>query len=174
MITFNLILKIIITAIFGYLVLNSYLRFHFKADRIGFLFVFVFLLIMVYYLDTEKSFEFFLSTGIVVVVFVIVKLVLLKKRMNGYILLNTYRKQYSEVKKDIYKIAEELEVKQGNICYNRAKPFLLVIRNEENKKVKKLMKKIDKTYTSKKKKLTMYNYWFVIGFLILVTILWRF
>ncbi|XMB72405.1 hypothetical protein RJI07_00515 [Mycoplasmatota bacterium WC30] len=174
MFTLNLVLKIIITSIMAYVMLNSYLRFHFKADRVGFVFVFLLFLIMVYYQDTEKTFEFFLTSGIVLVASVIVKLFMLKKRRNGYVLLNTYKKEYDQVKKDINKIAEKLKIDPSNICYNRSRPFLLVITNEDNKTANELVKKINKIYTTKKKKLTMYNYWFVIAFLILITILWRF
>lgn len=174
MITFTIILKIIITAIFGYATLNSFFKFHFAIDRISLLAILVFLIIMVSYIDTEKVFEFLLTSSVAFIVYLITLYIFYKKRNFGYFLLNTYKKEYNEMKTNIYNFSEELNITSADICYNKNKPFLLVIKNTEYKKVNKLVKKLEKIHMHQKKVFTMYHYWFMVIFLILITILWRF
>ncbi len=174
MYNFDTILNIIMTAILGYFALNTIFRFHFSFDRIYFMFVLVFLITVIWYQDTDKVFEFILTVGIEVLVFGITKLITHKKKNFGYFLFNVYRKQYESLHKDLFVQAEELEIRKQNICHYRNKPFLLVFRGEEHKKVAALVKKIDHIQIHAKKTFTMYNYWVLVAFIVLEVIIWRF
>jgi|AntAceMinimDraft_18_1070375.scaffolds.fasta_scaffold00117_24 hypothetical protein len=172
--TLDLILKIFLTASLGYITLNTFLRFHFSIDRIYALFMGSILITAVIYLDTKLYFEIGLTIGIIFIVCALLKFISIKKKRHGTFLFNTYKKQYKELKSDITSLTEVLEIDNKNINYNQRKPWLVVIKDVELKKANELFKKLDNTYTHKPKKLTMYNYWFVIIFLTLMVILWRF
>ncbi len=174
MITLTIALKIIITSILGYITLNSFFKYHFSINRITLLYVIILLGVMIFFIDTENLVAFLITTGIGLVLYVVTYLIFYKKRIFGYFLFNTFKKDYNLVKDDIIKIAEELEINKDNICYNETRPFLFVIRNELPKKARSLTKKLDKIYCNVKKTFTMYNYWLIVVFFVLITILWRF
>ena len=174
MITLTLALKIIITSILGYITLNSFFKYHFSINRITLLFVFVLLGVMIFFIDTENLVSYLITTGIGIVLYIITYIIFYIKRIFGYFLFNTFKKDYNLIKGDIIKISEELEINKDNICYNETRPFLFVIRNEHPKKVRSLIKQLDKIYCNVKKTFTMYNYWLIVVFLVLITILWRF
>jgi len=172
--TLDLILKIFLTASLGYITLNTFLRFHFSIDRIYALFMALILITAIIFLDTKQYFEIGLTIGIIFIVCALLKFISIKKKRHGSFLFNTYKKQYMDIKRDISSLAEEFEIDNKNINYNQRKPWLVVIKDVELNKANKFLKKLDNTYTHKPKKLTMYNYWFVIGFLTLMVVIWRF
>ncbi len=174
MITFDLILKIIITAMLGYLVFNTFLHYHFSMDRIlvGF-FVFAFLS-MIYYLGEDKVIEFLILIGILIVLFFGLYVFSNHKKRSGYILFHSWKRQYSENRKLLIQEAEELGIDTKSIYFDRCKPYLVVIRNQDPKLVRKMFKKLDNIDQKKPKRFTMFHYWVIIAYLIIVAILWRF
>jgi len=174
MYTFDIILNIIMTAILAYVNLNTIFKFHFSIDRIWIMFFIAFFLTVIWYQDTDKVFEFIITSGIVFIVFAVMKFYTFKKKNFGYFLFNVYRKDFLDVHQELIDNAKELEIERKNICHYRNKPFLVVIKNEEPKKVSSLFKKIDTIHAKGKKTFTMLNYWIIVAFIILEIIIWRF
>lgn len=172
--TLDIVLKVLITSVLGYIALNTLLRYHFSLERNLALFMGLLFVTSIIYLDTNLLFEFGLTVGIIFVLCFILKLISLKQKKHGYFLLNTYRCQYNDVFKDITEIVVESEVVLKNINYNQKTPFLVVLKDVKLKKANDFMKELDKRHSQKPKKFTMYNYWFIVGFLISMVILWRF
>jgi len=162
------------TAILGYVTLNTIFRYHFSFDRVMFAGVLVFFATIIWYRGTDKQFEFLLTVGIEFTAILIIKYVTYRKHNFGYFLFNVYRKEYDSVHKEILETALEFEIDRNNICHKRKKPFLVVVRNEDSKKVAKMFKTIDKAHIKAKKTFTMYNYWFLVAFIAIEVIIWRF
>lgn len=172
--TLDLILKVLLTAMLGYVALNTFIRFHFSMDiHIGILLVIVGI-VSIIFLDTENFFTVGLTWGIVLFVFIVLKFISVKRKRHGYFFFNIFKKQYPEVLEELIKLADELNIARKNIIYNQNCPFFVFIKEVELKKADKFMKKIDYIYTHKTKKLTMYNYWTIIVFFTLIAALWRF
>lgn len=174
MISFDMILKIIITAILGYVALNTFLHFHFSMDRVVVGFFAISLIAMIFYLDTNKWIEFVILIGIFIVIGVGLFLFFLKKKRMGFFLFNTYKKQFPETKKEILAKAEELEIQPSQICYDRCKPWLVVIKDAPFSAVHKLFKELDTADSKKPKHFTMYTYVALVIYLIIIAALWRF
>ena len=172
--TLDLILKVLLTAILGYVALNTFFKFHFSIDRIIFLLMVMVTLISIFFLDTLLYLEIAITVASAIVVAGILKIITIKKKRHGYLLFNTFKKQYDDVSKDITELADEFNIARKNINYNRRRPWLVCIKDVELKKADKLIKKLDNIYTHKPKSLTMYNYWTVIVFLTLMASIWRF
>lgn len=174
MYTLDIILKIFITAITGYVVLNTIFRFHFSLDRILLLAFTGLVIISICYLETNKVFEVILTTCLIIIIFIILKICSIIKKRHGYFLFNTYKKDYFEVKNQLENLAETLEIDKSVINYNIKKPYLIIFNQVDYKTIKKLAGKLDKVFVKKPKKITMYHYWSVVIYLILVAIIWRF
>lgn len=174
MYTFDMILNIVLTAILGYVTLNTIFRFHFSLDRIGMAAVLALIATIIWYRGTEKYFEFGLTLGIEIVAFAVLKLITYRRRNFGYFLFNVYRKDFEIVHKELVDLSTEMEIERKHICHYRNRPFLLVIKDEDPKRVSSLVKKIDTIHTKGKKTFTMYNYWFIVAFIVLEVIIWRF
>lgn len=174
MLTFDLVLKVLITAFLAYLTINSIFRYHFSVDRITTIFLIVLFVLMVFYRGTTKGYLFLITVGIFVVFYILLLLFSIYKKDLGYVLLNTYSKDYQDVLDNLHKLAQKYNIAKKNICYNKNRPFLVVFKNEKFMKIRKLMKEMDEIYTKAKKQFTMYNYWFIVVFLILVAGIWRF
>ncbi|HPJ23991.1 MAG TPA: hypothetical protein PK113_03680 [Bacillota bacterium] len=174
MFTLDIVLKIIITSMLGYLTINSFLRFHFSIERTDFVFIAIFFVITICYLGTDKIFEYGLTTGILLVLYLVARFVIRKRKMMGYVLLNVYRNDFAAVRTFILEAAEEMDIELNRICHKRNKPFLLVLKKVDPEDCQKLLKKVDEHFTHQKKRFTMYNYWFIIVYLVLMVALWRF
>lgn len=174
MFTLDLVLKVFITAFLGYITLNTFFRYHFSMDRITAIFLIALFVIMVFYRETTKVYSLLITIGIFVVFYTVLFLFSLKKKNFGYFLFNTYGKEYDTVLEDLTRLSQKLHIPLEHICYNKNRPFLVVFSNEDFKKVRKMMKDMDEIYTKKKKRFTMYNYWFLVAFLILAAAIWRF
>ncbi len=172
--TLTFILKVLITALLGYFTLNTFLKFHFSINRFLMMFFLLGFIFMVYYLDTEKTVEFIIAISIIAVVLTVIYFVYSKKKNYGYFFFNVYRKQYLYVHKKLLELAKKNEVDEKNICHDICKPYLVVFHNTDRKKAKDIVDNLDKIETSKKIKFTMYSYWSIVIFLVLMAILWRF
>ena len=111
---------------------------------------------------------------LIVFLFIILKIVSIKYKRHGYLLFNIYKPQYQEVKEKLTLLASEKNVNLSDVNYNIRKPWLIVFKNTDLKTTNSLIKDLEKAFSKKPKKITMYNYWFLIGFLTLLVILWRF
>lgn len=174
MYTLDIVLKIFITAITGYVVLNAMFHFHFSIDRILLLAFVMLMIISICYLETNKVFEVILTTSLLIIIFIILKICSIIKKRHGYFLFNTCKKDYHDVNENLKKLAKTLEIDETAIHYNIKKPYLIVFDQVAYKPIKKLMASLDKIYVKKSRKLAMYHYWSVVIYLILVTIIWRF
>lgn len=172
--TFDIAINIFITACIGYITLNSIFRYHFSTDRIYFFGTGLILIGCFWYRGTGQIFESILTLGLILLLIIILKIISLKKQKHGYFLLNNYKKQYQDTKNNLLELAIELEIEKSNINYNIQKPWLVIFKNTSFKKASKVMNKMDKIYTHKPFRFTMYNYWFIIIFLVVITIIWRF
>ncbi|MBI9008644.1 MAG: hypothetical protein JEZ05_01320 [Tenericutes bacterium] len=172
--TLDLILKVLLTAMLGYVALNTFFKFHFSMDiHIAILLVIVGI-VSILFLDTENFFAVGLTWGIVLFIFVVLKLISIKRKRHGYFFFNVYSKQYPQALEEMIKLADELNIARKNISYNQRYPFLVVIKEVELKTADKFIKKLDYIYIHKPKKLTMYHYWTIIIFFTLMAALWRF
>ncbi len=172
--TLTFILKVLLTAILGYFTLNTFLKYHFSINRFLMIFFLLSFFLMVYYLDTEKTIEFIIAISIIALTLTILYLVYSKKKNYGYFFFNIYRKQYKYIHKLLIDISKNNEISEANICHDVCKPYLVVFRNVDKLKVKSVIKELDKIETTKKIKFTMYSYWTIVIFLVLMAILWRF
>ncbi len=172
--TLDIVLKVFITAFLGYLTINSFFRFHFSMERITTTFLISVFVLMVFYLGNTKTYQFLLTLGLFVVFFIILLIYCILKKDLGYVLFNTYGKEYQQVLDDLQVIAQKNGISSNNICYNKNKPFLVVFKNLSIKKTTKIMKEMDLIYTKKPKRFTMYNYWFIAVFLVIMASVWRF
>lgn len=171
---FDLILRILILTCFAYLTLNTFLHFHISIDRI-LLLIFVIILIALYLcLDTNYLIELLILIDSLLIAYIVLKIISIKKKKHGYFFFNIYKKQYSELNKHLLENSEEFDIDKSNISHHLETPMFVVISNEDIKKTDNFIKKINKIYQKKPKKLTMYNYWFVIGFITILVIILRF
>lgn len=174
MITLTLVLKITLSSIFGYLTLNSFFHFHVTIKRTSFLAAVALVLVMIFFLDTDLLNEFLIVAGSIAILYGIAELILRSKKNAGFLMFNIYRKDYQRVHEDLLQIAGQLGIRKASICHEQKKPFLIVIKGADPKSIHSLMKKLDGKYSHDPKRFTMYHYWFIIGLLTIITILWRF
>ncbi len=174
MFTMTVILKMILTALIGYVALNTLFRYHFAIDVAFLGFLFVMLFVMYFHLDTENLKSLLISTASVALVFGVGRIVMMVKGIECYFLFNVFKKQHDPVNKDILANAEELDMDANKICYNISTPCIVVFKDIEHDKVKKLFKKMDKSSAVKINRYTMYSYWSIVLFLVLIAALWRF
>jgi len=172
--TFSLILNILLTAILGYVAFNTFLHYQFSINRFFMMFSIISVAIMIVYLDTEKTLEFIIAEGIVAIIFCILYLYFLKRHNHGYFFFNIYRKDYPKLHEEINMVAKKYGIEANEICHDRCKPYLAVFKHKDIKAVRKVIKEIDLTHTKTKIRFTMYSYWALVVYLILVTIIWRF
>lgn len=172
--TLPLILNILLTAILGYVAINTFLHYHFSINRFFMMFSIISIAIIIAYMDTEKTLEFIIAEGIVAIIFGILYLYFVKHHNLGYFFFNIYRKDYSKLHEEISMIAKKYGIEANEICHDRCKPFLAVFKHKDLKTVRKVIKEINLTHTKTKVRFTMYNYWVLVVYLILVTIIWRF
>lgn len=172
--TFDITINILITAFLGYVTLNSIFRYHFSIDRIFLFGTGLVFLGCLWYRDTNRIIESIIALGLIIVFTLILKFISVKKKRHGYFFFNTYKSDYSNTKSDLYKLANEFDISTENIQYNACKPWLVIFTNTSHKSTNSLMKKMDKIYTHQPIRFTMYNYWFLIIFIVLLVITWRF
>lgn len=171
---FETVLKIILTVSMFYLAANTFFKYQVSMDRILMLTLGLILVLCILYYDTEKTYEFILTSSIVFVIGIVLKIVALRKNNQGYFLFNVYNKNYLESKEILYSLAKKHELEASNINYHMCKPWLVIFKKTTMKKANKLMKEYDTLYAKTHRKITMYNYWYLVVVLILITALWRF
>lgn len=172
--TLTLILNILLTAILGYVAINTFMHYHFSINRFLMMFSIISVAIIIVYMDTEKTLEYLIAEGIVAIIFGALYLYFLKRHNLGYFFFNIYRKDYSKLHEEINMIAKKYGIEAEEICHDRCKPYLAIFKHEDTKTVKKVINEIDKAHTKSKVQFTMYSYWALVVYLILVTIIWRF
>ncbi len=173
--TFDLILKILVSVSFAYIVLNSFLHYHFTFDRINLLFVLVILLAMTYFYDTNRIFDFLVTIIIVIIITGLIKYIFYRKKIFAYFLLNSYNKTaYKRNKPELMKILEEYDIAKNKLCYNENRPYILVLKNITYKQARSITKKMDRFDSKLPKKFTMFQYWNIIAFLVILVLIWRF
>ena len=171
---FETILKIILTVSMIYLAANTFFKYQVSMDRIMFLTLGVMLILCLLYYDTNKVYEFILTISIIFVIGVILKIVSIKRKKHGYFLFNVYVKHYLDSKNQLYALATKYGIDHSKINYHMCKPWLVIIKDTHLKTVNKMIKDYDSLYAKAHKKITMYNYWYVVAVLVLITALWRF
>lgn len=174
MFTFTVILQIFITAILGYLAINSYFRFHVSMYAADAAFFSIWTVVMIAYLDTTRVFEFLLATALLGVLYLILRAIMVKKQWHAYILFNICGRQFQGMREDIEKHLEDAKIEPHLVCYKRRRPYLVVVRDTPLKNTSELFKAVDKDRLKHRREFTMYNYWYLIVFIILMVILWRF
>jgi len=170
MFDFNFIIKVIISAILLYLVVNSIFKFHVYNDLISAALIFSILLVMIFYSDIAYNHIFSIIISSLVLVYMVVTGVLYKKRIRYYWLLNINYKNYHKINYYLLTI-EENNVKY---TYNKKFPFLIKFYDSNYKAVKSLLKGLEAQEKKRKKSFTFCNYWQIIIFLTMMVILWRF
>lgn len=170
MFDFNLILKIIISAVVLYLVVNSIFRYHIYNDLVISLLVFSYLIVLIIYSDLAYSHLFSILLGSLTILFLGVYLYLKYKKIRYYWLLNANKTTYHRVRYYL-KLNNE-----SNVEYSYDKRFFWVIKFivSENQDIKKIMKGIEAQETKVAKRFTICNYWQIVVFLVMMVILWRF
>jgi Ca2+/Na+ antiporter len=170
MFDFNLILKIIISAVVLYLVVNSIFRYHIYNDLVISLLVFCYLVVLIIYSDLAYSHLFSILLGSLTVLFMAVYTFLRVKKIQYYWILNGNKTTYHRINYYL-KLNNE-----SGVLYNYDKRFFWVIKfyDSDYLEVKKIMKGIEAQETKRNKRFTICNYWQIVIFLVMMVILWRF
>lgn len=172
--TLELFIQIYLSAILGYVTLNTFLRYHLAIDRFLLLGIGLSFLTSIIYLGSNKTVEYIITHVLIVLLYGGLKLWSIKAKKHGYFLFNIYRNHYLDVNQDLLKRAKKSDIAESDIRHHEHSAFYVSFHHVSLKKANKLVKEMDKAYSKSKKTLTMYHYWFVVGYLILMVALWRF
>jgi len=167
---FNLTLKIIISAVILYVVINGYFRYHVYNNIIYSSLVFAYLIILIIYNDLNLSLLFVILLSSLLIIAVGLDLFFkFKKKKNYYWLLNANKNDYERIKNYF----NENSLDKLEVTYNKKTPWFLAV-NYKAKETNKLMKGFEKAENKLQKRFTICNYWQIITFLIMMVVLWRF
>jgi predicted transcriptional regulator len=170
MISFELVLKILISSTIGYLVLNSIFKYHVYNDLLTAGLIGALLIEMIFYSDSPYHVSFLVIAIILIIFYLGVCIYFKYVKIKYFWLLNVNKSEYSRIKQ--FLISQE--IKQDNFSYNRKTPFLLKFSNLDSKAIRKIMKDLEKQENKTKKHFTICNYWQIIFFLTIMVLLWRF
>ena len=174
MITPELLLKIILSSIIGYIALNSFFRYHFSSERFESIAI-VLAMISLYILNENENINLIIiilgSIGLLYLVFF---LFFVKKKRYGFFLLNTRSADYDILKQAIEETQKKHEMDETNIRYSQKAPYYIEICNTDYKKARAFCKSLDNWNNKRKKTFQMSIYWHVVAFLILMVAIWRF
>ncbi|MDT8337093.1 MAG: hypothetical protein RQ856_04610 [Candidatus Izemoplasmatales bacterium] len=170
MFDFNLILKIIISAVVLYLVVNNIFSYHIYNDLVISLLVFSYLVVMIIYSDLAYSHLFIILLGGLTVLFLGLYVFLRFKKICYYWILNANKTSFHRIRYFI-KLNNE-----SNVSYSYEKRFFWLIKfyDSDYQEVKKIMKGLEAQETKRNKRFTFCNYWQIVIFLVMMVILWRF
>ncbi len=168
MFDFNFVVKILISASLGYLVLNTILKYHTYNDLPTALMALVLLIILTFYSDIDYNTLFTILIVSTIVLTIVVKLLLLSKNKYYYLLLNINKRDYERVK-NIF--TDNTKIK---ITYFKKYPYLIKFNEKKQKKIKKALKTFDSIESKSPKRFNICHYWTLIIYIIMMVILWRF
>ena len=152
MFDFNLIIKIIFSAILLYLVVNSIFKYHVYNDLFISLMIFGWLIVLFIYRNLSYNLAFSILIGSITLISLGFFAYFKSKSIHFFWILNSNKQTYHRIR------------------------YFLKLNNTENLnklEVKKIMKGIEATET-KRKSFTMCNYWQIIIFIVIMVIVWRF
>ncbi len=172
--TLELFIQIYLTAIFGYVTLNTFFRYHLAIDRFLLMAIALSVLCSIIYLRSDKLVEYIITHALIVLLYAALKLWSIKTQKHGYYLFNIYRSHYEDVNLDLIKRAKKNDIDEANIKHHEHSAFYVSFNHVPMKKANQLVKEMDKAYSKQKKTLSMYHYWFIVAYLILMVALWRF
>ncbi len=170
MITFDLVLKILISSIIGYLVLNSIFKYHVSNDLLTAGFVIAFVILMIFYTDQEYHLSFLVISIVLVTIYIGLLILQQYKKVKYLWLLNIKKKDFSRV----HAFLLEQELHKDSFTYIKKFPFILKFNNMKPERIKKIMKTFEKQENKNPKTFTICNYWLIILFLTMMVVLWRF
>ena len=172
--TLDLVIKILLSSTIGFIVLNSFFRYHFSSEK----FITFAGIILIIVLFIFKNGENELVLGIIVIsvllITLIVKLIFDNKKEYGYFLLNINKEEYNVIKEEINKLADEFNINKESIVLEDKFPHLLCITKASKKSVKSLIKGLDDYISKTKKVFNMRVYWHLVIGLVLIAMIWRF
>ncbi len=170
MFDFNFIIKVIISAIFLYLVINSIFKYHVYNELISSFLILGIVIVLILYADEAYNIYFSISILVLILIYMIVSAILFKKRIRYYWLLNINYKNYHKIRYFLI-TNEQNDVKYS---YNKKYPFIIKFYESSFRQTKSLLKGLETAEKNRKKSFSMCNYWQIIIFLTMMVILWRF
>ena len=172
--TLELVIKIVFSSILGFIALNSFFRYHFSSERFVTSAIIIFTVVLYFFREgNSKEYLMLIILGIFVAT-VFFRILYDSKKEYGYFLLNINKEEYNNIREEILRQAEKLEIKEENIVFQDKFPHILYINKEPGKKVRELIKQLDTFVAKKKKTLNMHIYWHIVVVLILIAAIWRF
>lgn len=174
MITPELIVKILLSSLLGYLMLNSFFRYHFSSERFESITYILFMIVMFIFKDSVPVNEILIVIGSIGVLYIIAIVLSTQKKQIGYFLLNATKNDYQRVKDEILNICKEKELDESNVVYKERTPFYVQFNGFTAAQAKSIVKALDKINGNRKKQFKMPVYWHIVAFLILMVAIWRF
>ena len=174
MFTLEIIIKVILTSLLGYITLNSILRYQFSSERIFSAAVLILIVVLFVFRRGENLIGFLITVSSLSIVTFLVRIYYSHKKNYGYFLLNILKSEFNEINTVLQEEAVKLEIKKENIVFEHLFPHIVYINKEPGNKVRKLFKKLDNVVSKKKWRFTMQNYWYIIVLLVLLAVIWRF
>ena len=167
-------LMILVSSVIIYVVLNTYFRYHVSINRVHMISILLEILVIVNYIHLPLTMDFVWLSLMIIATTVLIGLYFKHKKISGFVLLNTTRKDYPLVMEFLQGLLKANEIPLNNLCYSIKKPFLVVIRGVDSIVVRKWMVQVDKLIQKQEKHLSMIQYvCFILG-LLLLALLWRF
>ncbi len=170
MITFDLVLKILISTIIGYLVLNSIFKFHVFNDLLTAGFVSIYVILMIFYTDREYHVSFLIISIVLLSIYIGLLIFQQYKKVKYFLLLNIRKNDFTRVSTFL----SEQDLKENSYSYNKKYPYILKFNNIKPDKTRKIMKSFEKKENKNPKTFTICNYWLIIIFLTMMVVIWRF
>lgn len=174
MITPELVLKILLSSLIGYVALNSFFRYHFASERFSTLAILLAMIAMFLFKETESVTAIIIIFASLGVAYLVTYLLFARKKQFGYFLLNSTKKDYTDIRNTAEELCKKLNLDETNLIYHTKTPFYMELHNIDAKQAKEFFKSLDNWNNTKKKKVTMAFYWHIVVFLILMVAIWRF
>ena len=172
--TFETIIKIVLSAFIGFIALNSFFRYHFSSERFITFALIIFLIILFIFKDEANILILGIILFSLILVTFIIRIIYDNKKDYGYLLLNVNKEEYNVIIEEINHLAEESAINKENIIFRDKYPHILYIKKEPKKRVRQFIRLLDTYIAKKKKTLNMNIYWHFIVALTLIAMVWRF
>ena len=169
MFDFNLIIKIIFSAILLYLVVNSIFKYHVYNDLFISLMIFGWLIVLFIYRNLSYNLAFSILIGSITLISLGFFAYFKSKSIHFFWILNSNKQTYHRIRYFL----KLNNTENLNYVYKKEFFWLLKFVNSDKLEVKKIMKGIEATET-KRKSFTMCNYWQIIIFIVIMVKVWRF
>lgn len=174
MITPELIVKILLSSLLGYLMLNSFFRYHFSSERFESIALILGMIVMFIFKDSVPINVFIIIIASIGVVYIVMLIITTNKKQIGYFLLNASKIDFPKIQEDLQAICKEKKLDECKVIYRQKTPFYVQFQDVTPVQAKSIVKALDKMNGNRKKLFNMVVYWHIVAFMILMVAIWRF